>query len=426
MSQTGTFANLPQLVKQGNIANLKDFQSANPLGPKNGVKDKFKVEDLTNSGQQKELLLKSDFLKKNLNKTSSVGGTGVDGGGGNALLDGPIDEADIQRVTKDYLTSSAIRLILNYASSARDGYLFDRHEPNATPEQKRIFELANTKLFYGQKTIFDIIGKPKINFQNDPCFEKGSTEEKDGSADPESNSICLSTGRLLKRLNTSNYEQSIVILMIHEYLHFFLNEPEIKVIESRLQELISSNPLVSAYKLNSEESGYGGRFIYALQSIEGYIKNNVNDPEQLCGIVYQAIQKKHGLDALWAYYFPERGMDFWTARDQEKLDVVDFRLYNLAQTCRLVSNNPIVTLLETDPDDAERFKWLKIIFPLATERYDLSDKKIRESLGIYGDEQLTGSLFKVSTGNAEYIQIEANELIKFMHELEDRTRSLFK
>lgn len=123
---------------------------------------------------------------------------GMSGGGGGGVFPGaPVTETQVAEVLRQ--ARLEVHMALAYQSQ---GITFPWPE-----------------LFQEPKTVFNFIRDYEIFANSDDCYDSHGAPTDGSIYSPLAGTICISVGRLAKKLTTDNVRAQVLALVIHEYSH---------------------------------------------------------------------------------------------------------------------------------------------------------------------------------------------------------------
>ena len=284
--------------------------------------------------------------KKISNSQSIVGGTGVDGGGGNLRKGFPLSRNEFESYLSNsnpnkYPTSvkKILKYLFNGAYNRYTGLLFG-YNPDNNPKKELILRNLHRKLFEQPDglTIYSVLNSATIFLQDAPCLDAHTRKLNDASANVRTNSICLSWNRLSGKLFTNNFESYVIPLIAHEYFHLIgANEEDAKNLEDVLKKRASFEKVSERiYDLEDHITHYTAQLPEALKALRRAVVDG--KPQSIC-------IKSYKLHNLFSQAHDLIGSDgFFPLNPSEDLRVgtLDRRLLNLTKYCESIQMHELL------------------------------------------------------------------------------------
>lgn len=427
------------------LTTLVPFSALSQINTNIGVRQRMKVDspkgnidpkDDKQNEAQIELKLSPEisniqYGKKVSNSRSIVGGTGVDGGGGNLRKGLPLSRNELESYLSNsnpnkYPTSvkKIIKYLFNGAYNRYTGLLFG-YDPNNNPKKELILRNLHRKLFEQPDgpTIYSVLNSATIVLQDAPCLDVQTRKLNDASANVRTNSICLSWNRLSGKLFTNNFESYIIPLIAHEYFHLIgANEEEAKNLEDVLKKRASFEKVSERiYDLEDHITHYTAQLPEALKELRRTVVDG--KPQSIC-------IKSYKLHNLFSQAYDLFGTDeFFPLNPSEDLRVstLDRRLLNLTKYCEstqmhelLEKTDDLVALDYAFQNGSREMSFLN--FEEKIIEYYNSQKIISR---LSQDQKrflpLEGTISQVSDGNLEAVLSEVDKVISLVTWLSKET-----
>ena len=291
---------------------------ANPTSPSSLQQAGSQLQGQLSTGNFSNPSIDDHF--KNIKNDSVMGGTGVDGGGGNALSS---DHPGIGEITQ-WVQQSKI--------PAR--FALKRLELSITtikPGVQPLIDSLKKKLFDGKVTIYDAIDKAQLNSQeNDACYDRYAAAV-DGSA-KDSPVLCISAQRLSKVLATEDAQQKILALVIHEVSHMLgTTEPEAQMLQYMAQSNFSKDPITNIPEIVSEYKKSLQEALTNMNDILGSIPFMA--PGEICMSIGMAMDQISRLQNDMYTIGQDKGIDVFRPKELSILAGLTMKAANMTSFC---------------------------------------------------------------------------------------------
>jgi hypothetical protein len=206
------------------------------------------------------------------------------GGGGNAIVEGPVDRPTIKKTLNDIRPSlkSLFKEIEVRLAMAESVQLFPTLElrSQALTLRGKLFPKTGLNIYadIGSGEIIDLR-------EQGPCIDLDG-KPMDASAFPlKDNKVCFSLERLEKKLGKLSYSMQLLALAGHEYTHRLGGtEEEARAVQTMIFERISNKTVSDFPQFSSETRGNLDRVKSAVASLKSMIKSK-NEPIEICGLI---------------------------------------------------------------------------------------------------------------------------------------------
>lgn len=356
--------------------------------------------------------------------TKSIGGTGVDGGGGNLRDGDPLTRMALESYLSNsqpqlYPTSvqKILKYLFNSAYNSYTGVLFG-YDPDNNPEAELKLRHLHRKLFEraDRVTIYSVLKTAKIHLQDSPCLDPQTQKLNDASADVQSNTICLSWDRLSGKLFENNFESQILPLIAHEYFHLFgANEEEAKNLEDTLKKRVNFEKASQGIDdLQDHITHYTSSIPTALDDLrktvlEGKAQNVCIKSFQLHSLLSKA-SDLFGTDD----FFP------LNALENSRFDTFDRRLLNLTKFCESIDMQEL--LKDGDDSAALEYAFKNGSHEMTVLDFETKIVEFYNSQNVVtrlSNDQLRflpneGTIAQVSTGDRQAVLSEVDKIISLV------------
>jgi hypothetical protein len=376
-------------------------------------------------------------LKRNEKSNSllRLGGTGVDGGGGNLRNGPPLTQDELKKYLSnpsslDYQASvqRVLKYLFNAAYSNYSGLLFgteNYQDKKWTSTSRSIHK----KLFERNDgvTIYSVLKSAKITLQGPACIDPQTKKPNDASAEVKTGTICLSWNRLSGKLYANNFESYLIPLLAHEYSHLVgTTEAEAEVLDDLLKSEVSFEK-VSKNIVDMEEKiqNYTSQMPEALNQVKAAIQSGKTSA--ICIRSFQLHNLQMPTDN---YFWTMEGFSPFNAQEFSRVNTLWLRLLNLTKYCESMNMHEILSGIEQND-------LISIDYAFGSDRSEMTilelEDKIREfyfamdvGLSTLDSDQIKylpieGTISKVSNGNTQAMLKELEKIDSLLVWLKNET-----
>ncbi len=316
-------------------------------------KPTFDRFDLKKSEKAKTFESKNDPASK-----LKLGGTGVDGGGGNVRNGPPLTKRELEQYIKDpepigfnTPVQAVLKYIFNSTYSGHSGLLygmesFPKYNVKSLYDRsdwwKSLSRSTHKKLFEREDgvSIYSVLKNAKIVLQEPACLDPYSKKPNDASANIKTKTICLSWDRLDGKLFSNNFESYLIPLLAHEYSHLVgTNEQEAEALEDILKTQVGFEKINKHVNvLETSISEHTSQMPDAINLLKDAIQSKKKN-----AICIRSFQLYSIARSAYNYIWSRRDFDLFNILENSRVDTLWWRLLNLTKYCEFIQMNEILS-----------------------------------------------------------------------------------